>query len=329
MHWQRITNAGSIAPPEPRHSATTWYADGALWLFSGERSVDHETPIHDMWRFDLSARTWARLRCDAPVGRIWAASWVENATLYMYGGSIRNKVIDELWQFDTVTCTWIAGSSAVDPEVTTPGIRSGPVAWHDGQKRAWLFGGTGPSSSWPTMRADLWSYSSETNAWSAETNADSVAMPLPRAAASSCVTDLSVWMFGGVGRSERGIAFRDLWSFDKHTGKLTKWWDAADPNSAHYPSSRHGQVLFADYAGAVYLFGGMQIEPRRMFLNDLWKFERSTRTWIELSTGPAPNPRSSCCAWNDERGQLWLFGGYGELPNGDPGILGDLWLFVP
>jgi N-acetylneuraminic acid mutarotase len=320
--------------PTPRLDATTWCSDGALWLFSGQRSIDFEAELDDMWRFDLATQSWSIVP-GAPPGRSDPAVWIESATLFMYGGAIRNSPLNELWCFDTETYEWSANIRS-HPGQITPGPRSGSAAWYDGENRAWLFGGIGQSSAGSMeIRNDLWSYSSQTDSWREEIAASSHSsgMPRPRTHASMSVTEKTVWIFGGLGRSERGVPFSDLWSFEKRNGEATRRWDSS-ANSASYPSSRVSPALFADRAENVFLFGGLQNEPHRRHLNDLWRFETSTRQWLDVSGNrstqsvvePWPSPRSNCCTWIDEAGQLWLFGGYGTTPNGDPGMLGDLWL---
>src|ERR1700759_3361450 len=81
--------------PEPRLDGISWYCDEELWLFSGQRSVDFETELRDMWRYDVPARVWSKMpfdsdtgqaKWDVPVGRSYAATWVKDSELFMYGG---------------------------------------------------------------------------------------------------------------------------------------------------------------------------------------------------------------------------------------------------
>lgn len=349
MRWRLVDETGSGRTfPERRFGGTAWYCNQALWLFAGCPSLEEEKQLSDMWCFDLATQTWTPLARDlarlgaehrAPSGRFTPVTWVEGSTLFMYGGAIGATPSSELWLFDTQTHRWTRDERTRSTSQSTPGARSGSIAWHGGENRAWLFGGIGESS--PGRRdtlGDLWSYSYDSDSWRLEADASSHqwVLPQPRTHASQCLSSKYCWVFGGLSRSERGAVFSDLWSFERHTGATRRWWDAPDLNSGLVPSSRTGAVLFSDRFENVYVFGGQQTQPR-MHLSDLWKFESSSQKWLNLSRNNAdteagkgdvwPSPRSDSFAWIDSDGRLWLFGGYGENSHGDPDVLGDLWLF--
>jgi len=50
------------------------------------------------------------------------------------------------------------------------------------------------------------------------------------------------------------------------------------------------------------------------------------------ATAKVPGPRLGSVSWIDGSGNLWLFGGYGDISNANPysfGLLNDLWEFSP
>lgn len=81
------------------------------------------------------------------------------------------------------------------------------------------------------------------------------------------------------------------------------------------------------------------------YSNDLWEFNISTNewTWVDGNDlaggsgvygtlgapagGSVPGSRSGSVGWSDDKGDLWLFGGYGVASNGGVGYLNDLWQF--
>jgi N-acetylneuraminic acid mutarotase len=339
--WQLVQTGrdqDNSPTPGPRFDGATWYANGALWLFSGRGSADDEVPLGDMWRFNLEAHIWAKIPVANVTGRLYAATWVENAVLFMYGGFDLNEPLSELWRFNAVTCQWISEGGERSSEKLTPLARSGSVAWYNGKHRAWLFGGIGQSSPGSQMgvRNDLWSYSSNTNSWMLEMDATNfqTAAPQPRSNASACTTERHCWIFGGIGRSPHGIPLCDLWTFDKSGGEATRWYEFPESGLTASPSRRIAPAFFSDRSENIYLFGGLQADPHRKQLNDLWRFEPSSRTWVEISGNSCsenlaetwPSPRSSCCTWIDAQGDLWLYGGYGVDSSGDSAALGDLWV---
>jgi hypothetical protein len=47
-----------------------------------------------------------------------------------------------------------------------------------------------------------------------------------------------------------------------------------------------------------------------------------------LDPGNTPGARFSLNGWTDANGNLWLFGGYGQVP-GTTGNLNDMWMYMP
>jgi N-acetylneuraminic acid mutarotase len=101
-----------------------------------------------------------------------------------------------------------------------------------------------------------------------------------------------------------------------------------------------------DRRGRFWLFGGQGLGDASFEgrLNDLWRFDPQTGQWTWIK-GPAginqqavpgaigqpdaannPASRRDAATWVDERGNLWLFGGYCTRPAGF-GYLNDLWKF--
>lgn len=133
------------------------------------------------------------------------------------------------------------------------------------------------------------------------------------------------------------------------------------PNAANVPGGRFGGVSWIDRDGNFWLFGGFgsDSEGTNSYLNDLWKFDRSTREWTWMSgsskaaqvkcqtgmpgcglpgkygklgtpdAGNSPGGRWIAASWTDHLGNLWLFGGIGFDSLGYPGLMNDLWEFSP
>jgi hypothetical protein len=125
-------------------------------------------------------------------------------------------------------------------------------------------------------------------------------------------------------------------------------------SSSNVPLARDSAVSWTDSSGNFWLFGGeayTSIASSGM-LNDLWKFNPSTREWTWVggsntagavgvygSLGVAsvsnfPGARGSkgggaSLSWADSSGNLWLFGGNGFDSIGAQGYLNDLWEFNP
>ncbi len=120
------------------------------------------------------------------------------------------------------------------------------------------------------------------------------------------------------------------------------------------PGGRHGCGKWVDAAGNLWLFGGEGYSSSSTvcWMNDLWKYDISTKTWtwIRGSNGPnqlgvygtmgvasatnEPGAREFPTCWTDAAGNFWMFGGdgLGTTPlafPGQPEKLGDLWKYDP
>jgi ELWxxDGT repeat protein len=119
--------------------------------------------------------------------------------------------------------------------------------------------------------------------------------------------------------------------------------------AGNVPGSRNDAMTWQDAQGNLWLLGGFGYPASSNgYLNDLWKYNRSTGQWTWLKGSSAINPngtygtlgtaeaantpggRSRAARWVDAAGQLWLFGGFGYPATGTTtGLLNDLWRYDP
>jgi len=123
-------------------------------------------------------------------------------------------------------------------------------------------------------------------------------------------------------------------------------------SASNVPGARDSAVSWTDNSGNLWIFGGTELNGTVVeFLNDLWEFNPTAKTWTWISgsntinaegvygtlgtasASNAPGARSSSVSWVDSSGNLWLFGGvgFGEQLGGNSeyGDLNDLWEFSP
>ena len=129
-------------------------------------------------------------------------------------------------------------------------------------------------------------------------------------------------------------------------------WGCYGGHTSNIPGARTEAISWIDSSDNLWLFGGYGYDMKGNSgpLNDLWKFDPSSRLWIwmsgsciggqlgfygvkgipDLRNMPAARERS--ISWIDNSGNLWLFGGWhGEVKQGY-GIdvpLNDLWKYDP
>jgi len=133
------------------------------------------------------------------------------------------------------------------------------------------------------------------------------------------------------------------------------------PSASNIPGGRDSSATWTDSYGNFWLFGGEGVDANGNFglLNDLWKFNPSTKEWTWMggsSSLPAAcaggasiacgqpgiygTPGSAAAAnipggriwpsyWTDSNGNFWLFGGFGFDASQTRGELNDLWEFNP
>ncbi|MFX1274266.1 MAG: Kelch repeat-containing protein [Promethearchaeota archaeon] len=117
------------------------------------------------------------------------------------------------------------------------------------------------------------------------------------------------------------------------------------PSPANLPGGRYGAVSWMDSNDNLWLFGGEGYSEsgEKDLLNDLWKFDGVTWTWMSgnkttningvYGTKGVPSPlnypgsREGAVSWTDSSNNLWLFGGDGYPESGGSGDLNDLWKF--
>ena len=120
------------------------------------------------------------------------------------------------------------------------------------------------------------------------------------------------------------------------------------PSASNIPGERVGAVTWIDSHGNLWLFGGYGVNLSGIggYLNDLWEYSPTDKTWTWVSGSNTPNQagvygtqgasasanvpgsRESAVGWTDSKGNLWLFGG-GTNSSGNSAHFNDLWEFDP
>lgn len=340
--------------PGTRYSGTTWTdREGHLWLFGGNGGGD----LKELWEFNPSTREWTwwggnetglqrgfygtrgvASPGNIPGARDSGAGWVDReGNLWLFGGYGRDANghlgwMNDLWKFDIASreWSWMAGSNVL-----------GWIPWVEGDPVGVLgtFGTEGDfaAANSPGSRTGAASWTDEKG---------------------------DFWLFGGYGCDDGPdqviVPLNDLWEFDPSLGKWA--WMGGDeaggqsgaygilgvPSAQNLPGARWDQASWKGLQGEFWLFGGTSGVDLLM-LNDLWKFDPSTKewTWVDGSNGggqigvygklglPAPGDipgaRMGAASWTDTRGNFWLFGGQAYDPANyvRAGIMNGLWVYQP
>jgi len=355
-----------ITTPPPHVSTWTWV--------SGAKAVDQAGVYGTQGTLSSSS---------VPGSRQFAVSWRDSSGhFWLFGGNGFDSTgtgtqgdLNDLWKFDGTNWTWVSGSDLINqPDVygtkgvaspsNVPGARGSSISWVDKSDNLWLFGGDGE-------RNDLWKFDGTNWTWVSGSNLFLQAgvygikgVPSPanvpggRAASVSWIDSSgNLWLFGGVGSDSAGAQgeLNDLWKFD---GTDWTWVSGSNaisqsgvygtkgtPSPSNIPGARFTAVSWIDKSGNVWLFGGNGTDSTgaQVNLNDLWKFDGTSWTWVSgsnvgsqpgvygtkgtASSSNVPGTRNSAISWVDSSSNLWLFGGGGNDSNGAFGVLNDLWKF--
>lgn len=344
--------AAAANVPSARTNGVSWVdAKGNLWLFGGSGQSINTSNLNDLWEFSTATKQWTWIGGDStvdakgvygtqgvaatgnvPGARLYSVGWTDTGgNLWLFGGEGFDSTgawgsLNDLWEFNPTTqqWTWVGGSTTVNASAVygsqgvaastnVPGSRSGSVSWTDASSNLWLFGGTSAKGFTSDLN-DLWEFNISTKEW--------------------------VWVSGS--NTSGQVVAGDYG---------TKGVAAA----GNVPGSRCWSTSWTDTSGNLWLFGGQGYDSTGTVngnLNDLWKFNISTKQWTWVSgsnTIPsgkegqpgvygtlgvasatnAPGGKVSAVTWVDTSGNVWLFGGDTFDSVGNDGALNDLWQYQP
>lgn len=195
---------------------------------------------------------------------------------------------------------WVAGCVGGED---TGDAHSGPEGRYSGmgvlgldQERFYMAGG-GTADGFV---ADAWAYEIDSGSWTALDE-----MPLPLLRSAAVRHEDVVHMFGGTtsGRADVDVLLR--WVPGEDT------WETLDVPGGPGPRFKHMSVGHVDQMLVV---GGKfdDVEPAVIY-GDVWSFNVVSGEWTEISTtgGPIGIYRQAM-AMDEERGVLWVHGGFDE-----------------
>lgn len=166
------------------------------------------------------------------------------------------------------------------------------------------------------------------------------------------------WLYGGRSNTASDGS-NDLWKYNVTTNEWTYMKGHSPYNSYSMyvtkgmeltniqPKPRTGGSSWVDAMGSLWIFGGYACCDSA-WLNDVWKYNRSTNNWTWIkgdstlnskavygvkgipSPNNTPRSRASSVSWIDSTGNFWLFGGRGGYSSPIRyAAKSDLWQFTP
>jgi hypothetical protein len=314
--------------------------DDFTWINGGKTAGTLQAPVYGQFTAPSTPPSTPNPFTNTPGARTGGASWTDaNGNLWLFGGQgweLTGKSptpdtlygnLSDLWecQFNSTPplanyCEWTLLETAVSGTY--------PIAQNEDLPGFYGTKGTPSTANLPGGR------------WGAATWAD---------------TSGNLWLFGGNGEDTNDSAglLNDLWKYNISAGTW-EWVSGANVvnqagtySGTEVPGARWAPVYWTDHSGNFWLFGGQGYDATgtRGFLNDLWKFDGTSWTFVSGSsaantsgvygtqgtgsTANIPGGRENAVGWVDASGNLWLFGGEGEDHANTPnGILDDLWEYT-
>lgn len=315
--------------PCSRSSSVTWRdSDGHQKLLGGygKTSVGIVNLYQgDLWNWD--GDNWTFLKdsipsygiknvastTNYPGRRVGSLIWQVEDKVYLFGGiKAFEGYLNDLWILENGIWTWISGEAEtkaygiygiknVATSVNTPGSRYHSISWVDRSGNLWLYGGFG--------------YASEGDA--GELN--------------------DLWKFDGAN-----------WTWvngDDKINILRRYGLKGIPSPLNTPGGRFNASSWIDQDDNLWLFGGSDHSNNDLltYLNDLWKWDGQDWTWVKGSSSiyqpgvygsigiaddeNIPGARQGSTVWENDSGEIYLFGGFGIGRSQSPtfGSLNDLW----
>lgn len=323
--WRRLGVTGSA--PDGRWGAT-FARDpqtGTFVLFGG-RMVPYFGLLADLWEFDPDLGGWRTLnvsgtRPDARAGHSMVFSPDARGFL-VFGGEVR-RVVPNCFgctQPEETDEIWLLGLGATPSWQRVELVQGDAPCRMQGHAAAWdeqagcmiVFGGRKSWQSWepcPATFAATWAFSWGSQSWSLLSPGDPALRSRGFAAASFESATRTLFIHGGVGRTDESYA--DTWRLDLKAETLRGGGRSAE-------TSPRWTLIAPDRAGPV--LSPMKPAPavwdprRRRIVMDtgdrIVTFDADRSEWSEVRANPTPPARAGNIAILDSRrDRMVIFGG--------------------
>jgi N-acetylneuraminic acid mutarotase len=312
--WSQFIQSTMRPTARSFHTAVWDTLGGRMLIFGGQDSSGR--PLNDLWSYELSSNTWARLSPDglSPSERYeHSAVWdpLHNQMLIFGGHNPAGGRHDDLWVYQATTNTWLS-ATGTGP---LPAARERHTAiWDATNARMLVFAGLGQHDE----LGDLWSYEPSSKAWSQLPPIG--VRPSPRAGLTATwdVANDRLLVFGGGAGTAVGV-FNELWSYQPGTD-----WSKVTSVGQLPPARQNHTAVWDPVNAQMLVFGGWTPTADQ---SDLWAFRPSVNAWLELSPqGAGPAARSGHSAiWDPVVNQMLVFGGSNRAGMS----FSDLWSYQP
>jgi len=284
-------------------------------LFGG---WDGTKGLNATWVYDPGNRTWNALHPTiSPIGRgDGMFVYDERADSFILFGGWHEEAngtytrLDDTWLFSLQSTTWTERRPTLSPSARS----DSEVAYNPLVDTVLLIGGFSGSA----YLGDIWSYTPGNNTWSPRPAA---VEPSPRADGRLVYIagqDRFI-LFGDNDYSGPNHAFHhlaDTWTYTWNSNVWKPLILKDGPSARDYP-----MFAFDPVTKLALITGGY---GNGTILNDLWAFDTTIDSWVDLSTPISPPPRFAATGGFDRMNHvLVLFSGLANT-----GLLADTWHYA-
>jgi len=310
-----------VTYPEPRYSSCCDMNDAidTIYCFGGQSRYDQ---MDDLWKFDLKLNQWSEVlpadgkRPPARTGSL--CGFKQGKFMIGLGADTNEKLINDMWYFDTTDSLWHAAPTPPITASDTTGCLVGST----------FYTITGIVKDDGTLSNEFNKMEWGTWTWT-QLDAYHDQPPARSSAASARVGD-QLYVFFGLGADL--ITYDDLWFYNLLTRKWTQIEDA------HWVGISAGRTQTGKIGASavergtmIWIFGGYYttLAGDRTFTNEIITFDVSDDVneleQLEIDPLlPAPEPRSHAAVIRLEE-ELFVWGGYDSAEN----EFDELWAFSP
>lgn len=279
------------------HSVVIW--NDALYVYGGRR---YGECFSDFLKYDLFRKTWTRIECETPGGKVGHTAVVFGDDMFVYGGksSYAGKRTSDVWKYSFRKNTW----KLLNVSGKKPPERSSHTAVVY-KESMYVFGGFDEGDLGDFYEFDLKKYE-----WK-EIHARGK-QPCERCVHTAVVYKDSMYVFGGENDVFYSDKMCDLYEYNFVQNLWTKIKDSGDIPRGR---SAHAAVVIGDY---MFVFGGEQgIE----YCNDdsFYEYHFPTCKWKMLKQDKINGKRATFGMVSKDN-VLYIFGGSNGETLCDPSV---------
>lgn len=238
---------------------------------------------------------WTLLLPPAREAAAMAFDSVNNQTI-LFGGYSNGQLITDTWSWDGTKWTQLF------PSISPSGRQFAAMAFDPSTNQIILFGG----SDFFGNLGDTWSWDG-TN-WTQLSPGTSPSARTGASMAFDSINNLLI-LFGGF---SGGTPLNDTWNWNG-----SNWVQLLDGSTDSPPARGFATMAFGPTLNQMILFGGFGTVTR---INDTWRWNGATTTWMELNDGSSGSPparSNAVMGYDPVNNQNILFGGQN--------FFGDTW----